>query len=149
MEIVRLTEITDSTIKAFDKLISELLTTCQSPTSDYLEEIINSTNTIIFIAKDGAAIVGTLSLVVYKIPSGIKASIEDVVVDRAIRGKGIGEALVKYAIGYSMQLGVMKIDLTSNPNRIAANKLYQKLNFEKRETNVYRLNCECVDKSQD
>jgi len=79
-----------------------------------------------------------LSLIVMKIPTGNKAWIEDVVVDQSARGKGLGKALMNYAHVKAKKLGVKSIDLTSRPSRESANKLYQNLGYEIRETNVYR-----------
>lgn len=138
MKIYEVTTITDAIVEAFKKLIPQLSSNTPVPSKSDLEKIINSKNTIIFIAKEDQ-ILGTLTLVLNKIPTGNKAWIEDVVVDAAARGKGVGVELIKFAINYIFNKGITKIDLTSSPEKIAANKLYQKLGFDKRETNVYRL----------
>jgi len=85
-----------------------------------------------------ATIVGTLTLVVFRIPTGLRAWIEDVVVDESARGRGVGEALTMAAIGLAAGAGARTVDLTSRPTREAANRLYRRLGFELRETNVYR-----------
>ena len=85
-------------------------------------------------------IVGSMTLVVFRIPTGVRAWIEDVVVDESARGTGAGEALNRAAIDLAYSLGARTIDLTSRPSRVAANRLYQKLGFEQRETNIYRHN---------
>jgi ribosomal protein S18 acetylase RimI-like enzyme len=90
------------------------------------------------VAKDGDFIFGMLSLVVFSIPTGTKAWIEDVVVDEGARGKGVGRKLMKHALDVAKELGAKSADLTSRPSREAANKLYQTIGFEARETNVYR-----------
>ena len=79
-----------------------------------------------------------LSLVVFGIPTGIKAWVEDVVVDDGARGKGVGKSLMRHAMEQAKKLGAKTVDLTSRPSREAANKLYQSLGFETRQTNVYR-----------
>ena len=84
------------------------------------------------------AIVGTLTLVVFRIPTGVRAWIEDVVVDESARGRGVGEALTVAAIGLATGAGARTVDLTSRPTREAANRLYRRLGFELRDTNVYR-----------
>ena len=84
-----------------------------------------------------ADIVGILTLIVYRVPTGIRARIEDVVVDETIRGKGIGEGLVRHALNIARDAGADGIALTSNPKREAANKLYQRLGFKPWETNLY------------
>ena len=92
--------------------------------------------------EDEEKIVGMLTLAVFRIPSGVRAWIEDVVVDTEARGRGIGAALVRRAIEIAQESGARTVDLTSRPSREAANKLYQKLGFEQRSTNVYRYTIE-------
>lgn len=139
MKIYKLVSVTDHVLKAFRTLIPQLSSTCDLPTKKDLEDIVNSSSTLLFIAEENNEILGTLSLVFYKIPTGNKVWIEDVVVDKATRGKGIGKELIEFAIEYAKNKNVKNINLTSSPERVAANKLYQKLGFMKRETNVYRL----------
>ena len=141
MKIIQPTEITEEISTAFKTLIYQLSPNRKPPSKQNLEEIINSKNSVLFLAKDeNNKIVGTLTLLINRIPSGQKVSIEDVVVDNKMRGKGIGEKLTQFAIDYAVEQGFAEIDLTSNPTRVAANKLYQKLGFVLRETNIYRLN---------
>jgi ribosomal protein S18 acetylase RimI-like enzyme len=91
------------------------------------------------VARDDAdRIVGSLTLVLFRIPTGMRAWIEDVVVDGEARGQGVGEALNRYAIDVAAEHGARSVDLTSRPSREAANRLYQRLGFVARETNVYR-----------
>ena len=94
--------------------------------------------TRLYLAKEGDHIHGMLSLVVFGIPTGIKAWVEGVVVDDGARGKGVGKSLMRHAMEQSKKLGAKTVDLTSRPSREAANKLYQSLGFEIRQTNVYR-----------
>ena len=138
MEIFRLTEISEEILIAFRKLIPQLSPDAQIPAKENLEEIIKSENSFLFLARD-KEIVGALTLITYRIPTGLKVWIEDVVVDNKMRGKGIGEKLTRYAIDYAIKLGAKRIELTSKPSRIAANEMYKKMGFDKRETNVYRL----------
>ena len=98
--------------------------------------------TTVFVARLGADIVGTLTLVVFRIPTGIRAWIEDVVVDDAARGHGAGEALTRAALAHAAMLGARTVELTSRPSREAANRLYRRLGFEARDTNVYRFTIE-------
>jgi ribosomal protein S18 acetylase RimI-like enzyme len=141
MRIYEANMATEAIAKAFKKLIPQLSPNCSVPSKSELENLINSNNTLIFVAEENE-IIGTLTLVFNKIPTGNKVWIEDVVVDNAVRGKGVGEELTKFAIEYVTSKGIKQINLTSGPERIAANKLYQKLGFTKRETNVYRLTIE-------
>jgi ribosomal protein S18 acetylase RimI-like enzyme len=107
-------------------------------TSAQVEELIQSDASIIFVARDGENIVGSLTLVVFPIPTGVRAWIEDVVVDGSARGAGVGEALTLAAIDEARRRNVRSIDLTTRPSREAANRLYARLGFKRRETNVYR-----------
>ena len=139
MKIYKLETVSDDVLNAFNKLIPQLSTDCILPSKEDMEYIVNSNNTQIFIAEENNEILGTLTLVFNKIPTGGKVWIEDVVVDSAARGQGIGKELILFAIEYTKSKNIEKINLTSSPERVAANKLYQKLGFIKRETNVYRL----------
>lgn len=138
MKISIVTLVSDDLTAAFENLIPQLSPEAAIPTKSFLEEITKSDNMTLFIAED-EGIVGTLTLAIQKIPTGKKAWIEDVVVDGSARGKGIGKKLIQHAIEYASESGVTKIDLTSSPFRTAANKLYEKMGFQKRDTNFYRL----------
>jgi len=138
MKIYEAKDISDEIHSAFVKFIPQLSSSSPVPGKSDLEEIVKSNNTKLFIAED-ESILGTLTLVFNKTPTGKKVWIEDVIVDSEARGRGVGKELTRFAIEYAYKRGIKKIDLTSSPDRIAANKLYQKLGFSKRETNVYRL----------
>lgn len=140
MFIERITNIDEKTANALQLLIPEL-TNDQNriPTIENLEKVISSPNNFVFIAKNNDEIIGTLTLVFYWIPSGLKVWIEDVIVSNNARGKGVATALMWHAIGIARENGAKKIDLSSSPWREAANNLYLKLGFEKRDTNMYRL----------
>ncbi len=137
MQIFQPAEITEEIVDAFKSLIPQLSPYAKIPTRKELEEILANEDTALFIAKD-KAIVGSLTLVFYRIPTGGKVWIEDVVVDTNARGRGLGKKLMQFAMDYATKQGYTKIDLTSAPEREAANQLYQKLGFKRRETNVYR-----------
>lgn len=139
MNIYKLTTVTNQVVEAFKKLIPQLAPDCALPTKKDLEDIVNSNTTLLFIAEENNEILGTLSLVFNKIPTGDKIWIEDVVVDASARGKGVGEKLIQFSVEYVKSQNNKTINLTSSPDRIAANNLYQKLGFIQRETNVYRL----------
>lgn len=108
-----------------------------------LADLLGQKDYHLFVARDNekkvAPIIGMASIIFYQIPTGYKAIIEDVIVDQNYRGKGIGKALTQELIKLAREKNVQYIDLTSSPSRVAANQLYQKLGFERRETNVYRL----------
>lgn len=121
------------------RLLPQLDPAYPLPGKQDFEAILKNRNTYFFIAEpENKEIAGILTLVVYKIPTGTKYWIEDVVVDQGHRGEGIGKALVLYALEIAVSLGAKSVDLTSRPFRIAANKLYRDLGFVLRETNVYR-----------
>jgi ribosomal protein S18 acetylase RimI-like enzyme len=121
------------------------LSSASPPSRAELSEIIDSPATSLLVARDCDAIVGTLTLVVFRIPTGVRAWIEDVVVDESARGQGVGEALTLEAVSLARGAGARSVELTSRPTREAANRLYRRLGFEERETNVLRLTLESVD----
>ena len=125
-------------IEAFQRLTPQLSSSNSGPTKDQLEAIVSSCASTLLIARFEDRIVGILTLVTFHIPTGIRAWIEDVVVDADARGKGVGEALNTFALAEAKRQGVTTVDLTSRPSREAANRLYQRLGFKARETNVYR-----------
>jgi ribosomal protein S18 acetylase RimI-like enzyme len=125
-------------IEAFQRLIPQLSSSNPPPTQDELAEIIAAPSTVLFIARLDEHIVGTLTLATFRIPTGVRAWIEDVVVDSAARGHGVGEALNQAAILEAHHRGAITVDLTSRPSREAANRLYQRIGFVARDTNVYR-----------
>ena len=125
-------------VVAFQRLIPQLSKSNPAPTKEQLESVVASDSSHILLAKLDGVIVGSLTLVIFHIPTGIRAWIEDVVVDAEARGKGIGEALNKFALSEAIHHGATTVDLTSRPSRESANRLYRRIGFEQRETNVYR-----------
>ncbi len=119
------------------RLIAQL--SSSRPALEDLRAVVASEASTLLVARDEARVVGTLTLAVFRIPSGVRAWIEDVVVDEGSRGRGTGEALTRRAIDIAWGKGAKTIELTSRPIREAANRLYRKLGFAMRETNVYRL----------
>src|SRR5690554_1298904 len=140
MHIERVTQIDKAIISAFEKFIPELTNdNDRVPTIEDLKEVISSDDNYLLIATEGFEIIGTLTLVFYRVPSGLKTWIEDVIVDDSARGKGVATALMWHALDLAQKKGAVKVDLSSQPWREAANNLYIKLGFEKRDTNMYRL----------
>jgi ribosomal protein S18 acetylase RimI-like enzyme len=134
-------EVDDELIAAFNRLIPQLSRSAAVPTPDVIREIVEAPANTVLIARDerdNGRIVGMLTLVVFRIPTGVRAWIEDVVVDEAVRGRGVGEALSQAAIQRAVGLGARTVELTSRPSREAANRLYQRLGFVRRDSNVYR-----------
>jgi ribosomal protein S18 acetylase RimI-like enzyme len=144
IKILEVTQVTDEIVAAFERLVPQLSSSNRAPSTEQISEMVESPATIVFIARDeeaGNEIVGTLTLAMFRIPTGLRAWIEDVVVDTQVRGKGIGKALTLAAVERARQAGATTVDLTSRPSRVAANQLYQGVGFVKRETNVYRYSC--------
>ena len=125
-------------LAACHRLIPQLSASSTPISAQELEEIIESDTTVLFAARSGQEIVGLLTLAIFRIPTGVRAWIEDVVVENQARGKGVGEALNRAALAEAERRGAKTVDLTSRPSREAANRLYQRLGFKQRDTNVYR-----------
>lgn len=127
-------------VEAMQRLVPQLSRTSPPPDARALAAIVASPASDLLVARlvDGGEIVGSLTLVTFSIPTGIRSWIEDVVVDEAARGQGVGEALNRFALELARGKGAKTVDLTSRPSREAANRLYQRLGFEARDTNVYR-----------
>ena len=142
IEVSEVTEVTPEVVAAFDRLIPQLSRSNPPPDEQELGVIARSEASTLLVARDpdqGGAIVGSLTLVVFPIPTGRRAWIEDVVVDEGARGRGVGEALNQAALERARAAGATTVDLTSRPSREAANRLYRRLGFVERETNVYRF----------
>lgn len=139
VQIVEAAEVTPELVAAFERLTPQLSRSSPPPSAEALRSIVEAEACHLLLALDeDGAIVGTLTLVVFPIPTGLRAWIEDVIVDEAASGKGIGGRLNRHALDLARQLGCRTVDLTSRPSREAANHLYRKIGFEPRETNVYR-----------
>ncbi len=139
MEIYEAMEVTDELIEAFQRLVPQLSTTARAPGRKELQEIVDSPAVLLFMVREDGKIIGSLSLIVFRVPSGVRAWIEDVIVDESMRGRGIGEAVTRAALERAKELGVKTVDLTSRPAREAANRLYVRVGFELRNTNAYRF----------
>jgi ribosomal protein S18 acetylase RimI-like enzyme len=137
------TTLTPAIVEAVERLVPQLSSSSPPPTTEELGEVVSSPATDLFVAiDDDGEVVGMSTLAVFRIPTGLRAWIEDVVVDGAARGRGVGEALTRAMLDRARELGCRTVDLTSRPSREAANRLYQRLGFERRETNVYRYTLE-------
>ena len=133
------TEVGGGLVEAFARLVPQLSRSNAPPTEAELDEIVRSPASRLLVARDDTdTIVGSLTLVLFRIPTAVRAWIEDVVVDESARGQGIGEALNREALCIAADHGARTVDLTSRPSREAANRLYQRLGFKLRDTNVYR-----------
>ena len=139
MDIIIPTAFDEAHYEAIVQLLGQLTTRAISFTEEDYRKQLASSNSPLFLLLDGDAVIGMLAVGTYLSPTGSKAWIEDVVVDNAYRGRGLGKRLVAHAIDYCKEQGLDTLMLTSNPKRIAANALYQSLGFERKETNVYRM----------
>jgi ribosomal protein S18 acetylase RimI-like enzyme len=141
IEVVRATEATEDLVAAFAQLIPQLSSSAVPLTRDGLAEIIAAPSNTVLLARDrdnAGNIVGTLTLVIFRIPTAVRAWIEDVVVDSGARGRGIAEALTQEALRLATERGARTVDLTSHRSREAAHKLYEKVGFTIRDSSVYR-----------
>jgi ribosomal protein S18 acetylase RimI-like enzyme len=140
MQIEIVTEATDELYSAFQRLVPQLTDNNPPPSLNDLTALVrDSSSTLIVARTEHDEIVGALTLAVYRVPTGTRSIIEDVVVDNSARGGGVGEALMKRAIEIAREKGAQNISLTSNPMREAANRLYLRVGFKKRETNAYQI----------
>jgi len=124
---------------AFVTLVPQLSKSNPPPTRDKVVAMLAFDAVTQFVARDDdGGIVGVSTLIMFPIPTGWRAWVEDVIVDEAARGQGVGEALTLAMIDAAREQGCTTIELTSRPSREAANRLYQRIGFTPRETNVYR-----------
>ncbi len=138
LEILPATRVDDELVAAFADLIPQLSSSSPPPDAAQLSAIVASPDTVLYVARVDDVIVGSLTLAFYRIPTGVKAWIEDVVVSADARGHGVGEGLNRAAIAEAAHRGAKNISLTSRSTRDAANRLYQRLGFEPYDTNLYR-----------
>ena len=139
MYIGKISEVTEELHAALQRLIPQLGSHKIPPTWEELKKLVNSGSATLIVARQTQddPIIGILSLTIYRVPTGLRSIIEDVVVDETVRRQGIGEALVRYAINLAREAGADGVSLTSNPGREAANQLYRSMGFELRKTNPY------------
>ncbi len=138
MRIEEVTDFSENVFHAVLRLLPQLDPEAYLPSEEHFRNILHSEQTHFFIVKLDNEIVGILTLATYDIPTGKKIWIEDVVVDVTHRSKGLGKALLIFAVEYARKIGAKSIELTSRPSRVEANRLYLQLGFALRETNVYR-----------
>ena len=131
--------VTDELLDALTRLIPQLKISSPRLTRDDVAALVSSDSVTLLTARADASarIVGMLTLIVYRVPTGVRARIEDVVVDESARGRGVAVELVRRALEIAREKGADGVALTSNPRRETANKLYQKVGFKRWETNVY------------
>jgi GNAT superfamily N-acetyltransferase len=140
--MVRVDQVTDATPEiyaALERLLPQLNSQLPIPTMERLRAIVADPAVSLLLARDDGQIVGTTTVIVYTTPFWIKARLDEVVVDEAARAKGVGEALVKASLELARKKGVEVVELQSGLQREAAQRLYVRMGFELRETNVYRI----------
>ena len=138
-EIAVVRTVTDEIVGAFGRLLPQLSRSAVVPDADALRRLVGWQGNRLLVARIDGEIMGALTLVIFPIPTGLRAWIEDVVVDEEARGKGVGEALTREAVRLARADGARTIDLTSRPARAAANRLYERVGFHLRDSKVYRF----------
>jgi ribosomal protein S18 acetylase RimI-like enzyme len=137
VNVERVTKADQALANAVARLVPQLSPRRQPAGLAELGELVATPGTSLFVARDGAEVLGMLTLIVYRVPTGTRAWIHDVVVDESARGRGVGEALARAALRVAEDAGAISVELTTRQEREAANRLYRRLGFEQRETNVY------------
>ncbi len=138
VDVEVLSEVTDEVVQAFGRLLPQLSSSAPPLDARALEVIVAAHASTLLLARIDGVIVGTLTLAIFPIPTGIRAWIEDVVTDESARGQGVGEALTLAAIDIARDGGARTVDLTTRPSREAAGRLYERLGFERRDSRLYR-----------
>jgi ribosomal protein S18 acetylase RimI-like enzyme len=136
MTIEQVTEASPELLEVVRRLLPQLSEARTPPTLEQLRATVEN-QTMLVARDDGGEILGTLTFVLYRVASGLKGRLEDVIVDESARGRGVGEALVQEGMRRANEAGVLMLELTSMPYREAANRLYKRLGFVRRPTNVY------------
>jgi ribosomal protein S18 acetylase RimI-like enzyme len=137
MRVDRVTTVDERLGAGIAALVPQLSSRRAPPDLAALQEVTSASGTSLLVAREGEEVLGMLTLVVYRVPTGVRGWIHDVVVDEAARGRGVGEALTTEALRLAAEAGAITVELTTRPEREAANRLYQRLGFDRRETNVY------------
>jgi len=138
VQIEQLGQVDSATVETVGRLLAQLSTSASPLTAEQLQRIVDAEATTVFVAVIDGQTVGMLALATFTIPTGVRAWIEDVVVDDEVRGRGVGKSLVRAALDHAASLGARTVELTSRPSRQAANTMYERLGFQLRDTNVYR-----------
>jgi ribosomal protein S18 acetylase RimI-like enzyme len=139
MKVEQVRNCDDALLIGVNALLPQLSGTARPLSQSEIKTIVDSDTAYLLVARDDNKICGMLTLIVFRIPTGVRAWIEDVVVSESSRGKGVGKSLLASAANMAREQGARTIDLTSRPEREAANRLYRKAGFVQRDTNVYRI----------
>jgi ribosomal protein S18 acetylase RimI-like enzyme len=138
VQVEVLDEVTGDVVEAFGRLLPQLSRSAQPPGQADLQALVRHPANSVLVARSGGTITGTLTLVMFPLPTGMRAWIEDVVVDESARGQGIGEAMTQEALRLAREAGARTVDLTSRPAREAAGRLYERVGFTIRDSRLYR-----------
>lgn len=147
IKITPISEVTDDLIEACQRLVPQLTANKSAPTQEQLTRLLSDSSSTLFVGRHADfsdEIIGLATLVLYRVPTGLRGYIEDVIVDVKARHRGVGEALTRACLDKAEEAGCPQVMLTSNPGRQAANRLYERMGFELRKTNVYRYNLKKV-----
>ena len=136
MNVERITTADEELVETIRRLLPQLTEARTPPSLEQLQDVV-SNQTLLVARDDEGGVLGTLTFVLYRVSSGVKGRIEDVIVDEAARGQGVGEALVREGMRLANEAGVLRLELSSMPYRQAANRLYRRLGFVRKPTNVY------------
>jgi ribosomal protein S18 acetylase RimI-like enzyme len=136
VEIIR--EPSEELVDTFGRLLPQLSTTARPLDRAAVDRLVGCDANTVLVARADGAITGTLTLVLLPLPSGLRGRVEDVVVDDTARGQGIAGLLIEEALRLARRAGARTVDLTSRPDRAAANRLYERLGFQARESTVHR-----------
>ncbi|MCE7860368.1 MAG: GNAT family N-acetyltransferase [Chloroflexi bacterium CFX2] len=140
MQIEIATWADDELYQAFQRLVPQMTNNNPPPSLGELHALlVDADSTLLLARADDGVIIGALTLIVYRVPTGVRSIIEDVIVDESARGQGVGAALMQRAIEMAKEKSAKNISLTSNPMRAAANRLYLKMGFHRRNTNAYQM----------
>lgn len=137
MKIERVTNPDDALVEAIARLVPQLSPGREPPGPEELAELVAAPGTSLLVAREGDRLLGMLTLIVFRVPTGLRGLIHDVVVDESARRRGVGEALTREALRLAEAAEACSVELTTRPEREAANRLYRRLGFKRRETNVY------------
>lgn len=138
VQVEVLDKVTGEVVEAFRRLIPQLSRSAGPPTQESLEAVAGCPANTVLLARSSGTITGTMTLVMFPIPTGVRAWIEDVVVDESARGQGVAEAMMRESLRIAREAGARTVDLTSRPDRAAAGRLYERLGFVIRESRLYR-----------
>jgi GNAT superfamily N-acetyltransferase len=141
LEIEEVGEMSAEILEALQRLLPQLNPRLPLPTAERLQRIIDDPDVTLVVARDGGRISGTTTVIVYTTPYWIKARLDEVVVDAEARGKGVGEAMVRYCLEVGRRKGAQVVELQSGraEQRAAAHRLYKRIGFEVRDSDIFRI----------